>query len=70
MAEQTRDQVFISYSRKDKLWKEKLRKTLSPMVQNGTIKVWDDTVIRGGDKWKDEIDKAVKRIAKKKARAV
>ena len=60
MPEKTRDQVFISYSHHDQKWQEMLRKTLSPMVRNGTIKLWADTAIRGGDKWKDEIDEALR----------
>jgi internalin A len=60
MPEQTRDQVFISYSHHDQQWQEKLRDRLSPMVRNGSIKVWADTALRGGDKWKEEIDKALR----------
>jgi tetratricopeptide (TPR) repeat protein len=60
MPERTRDQVFISYSHHDEKWQEMLRNTLSPMVRNGAIKLWDDTAIRGGDKWKEKIDEALK----------
>jgi tetratricopeptide (TPR) repeat protein len=51
----TRDQVFISYSHKDKKWLKKLQTMLKPLVRNSTISVWDDTTIKSGAKWMEEI---------------
>ena len=54
MPKPTRDQVFISYSHKDKEWLEKLQTMLKPLVRK-KLAVWDDTKINAGAKWKDEI---------------
>ena len=42
-----RDQVFISYSRKDKDWLERLRTMLVPLNRAG-FKIWADTDIKPG----------------------
>ena len=47
-----RDQVFISYSHKDRKWLSKLKTMLKPMVRNKIISVWEDTRISAGDGWK------------------
>jgi len=54
-----RDKIFISYSRKDQEWLDKLRTMLAPLLRNKTIDVWDDTRLKPGDLWRDEINKAI-----------
>jgi TIR domain len=56
-----RDQVFISYSHKDREWLSKLQTMLKPMVRNKIISVWEDTQISGGDEWRGEIKEALAR---------
>ena len=52
--------IFVSYAHADEKWLEKLQqhlKVLSKYYEN--IDCWDDTKLRGGDKWRDEISAAI-----------
>lgn len=51
--------VFISYSHKDEVWKDRLLPHLAALKQQGQLAVWDDRKIRGGDEWSAEIWKAI-----------
>jgi hypothetical protein len=55
----TGTRVFISYSHADKPWLERLKRHLKPLVREGQLDCWDDTHIRPGDDWKQEIRTAL-----------
>src|SRR5690349_16513348 len=54
-----RDKVFISYSHKDKRWLNRLQTHLKPLVRDGVLDIWVDTMIDPGGKWRDEIRAAI-----------
>jgi hypothetical protein len=56
--EPMRDQVFISYSHRDKKLMNELLTHLKPYVRSG-ITVWSDQQIASGSKWFDEIKAAL-----------
>lgn len=47
--------VFISYSHKDAEWLAKLKLFLRPLEDQGLLRVWDDTDIKAGSLWMEEI---------------
>ncbi len=53
--------VFISYSHKDEVWKDRLLPQLKALEQAGRVVVWDDRKIDGGDRWYPEIKEAMER---------
>jgi hypothetical protein len=57
MAERT--DVFISYSHYDNYWLERVKVHLRPLARGGKLVVWEDTKLRGGDNWEEEIEKAL-----------
>src|SRR4051794_27663793 len=54
-----RTKVFISYSHADNDWLERLKRHLKPLVREGCLECWDDTHIRPGDDWHQEIRNAL-----------
>ncbi len=53
--------IFISYSHKDKKWVDQLMIHLKPLIRNEQIhlRVWNDTQIQPGTRWRDEITNAI-----------
>lgn len=57
LPEHTKQKVFVSYSRKDKAYLDDLKKHFKPIADRVTF--WDDSKIKGGQKWKEEIANAM-----------
>jgi hypothetical protein len=57
----TSDSIFISYSHKDKKYLDHLMVHLRPLEKDGLFDLWVDTKPKAGDKWKIEIENALKR---------
>jgi hypothetical protein len=50
-----KDQVFISYSHRDKKLMEEFLTHLKPYLRSGSVSAWSDQQITAGQKWFDEI---------------
>lgn len=56
-----RNSVFISYSHLDRDYLDRLIVHLKPLEKKGLIDLWVDTRLYAGDRWKEEIEKALDR---------
>jgi hypothetical protein len=55
-----RNQIFISYSHKDKEWLDTLQVNLKPFLREmPTVVAWDDRRITAGANWEEEISSAL-----------
>ncbi len=55
----SRDHVFISYARADREWVDRLKEVLAPLLRSERLRIWDDSMIPVGNKWSDEISRAL-----------
>ena len=57
------NKIFVSYSHKDREWKDRLCQMLSPFLRDGDLELqlWvDDGDIQSGDRWHEELQSALK----------
>lgn len=53
--------IFVSYSHKDKEWLDLLMVHLKPLVRTEKVRIWNDTDIKPGSKWRDEITENIEK---------
>ncbi|MFX1354644.1 MAG: GTP-binding protein [Promethearchaeota archaeon] len=54
-----KNMIFISYSHKDLEWLERVQVHLKPLEREGTISRWDDTLIKAGEDWREQISQSL-----------
>lgn len=54
-----RTRIFVSYSHADAKWLGRLQVHLKPLAREGLVDLWDDTRLKGGSDWRDEIRRAI-----------
>lgn len=59
----SRPTVFVSYSHRDEVWKDRLRPQLGVLQRAGHIAIWDDRRIGAGSTWYDEIKRVMDQAA-------
>lgn len=51
--------IFISYSHRDRVWLERLRTAIKPLLRTREISLWEDGQIAPGSRWKEELRQAL-----------
>jgi len=59
----TNPTIFISYSPKDEVWKDRLVTHLGVLQQEGLLDLWDDRRIGAGGDWYQKIEEAIARAS-------
>ncbi len=55
------DNIFISYSKKDSKWLAEVKMHLSILEHKYQLEIWDDTKIKIGNNWQEDIFHSIKR---------
>lgn len=56
-----REHIFVTYSRTDRKWLQKVQTVLTPIVRRDQFDIWDDSQIVPGSSWYKEIKQAIDR---------
>ena len=57
--EKVKPSVFVSYAHVDKRFLDRIQVHLKPIARRFDLNLWDDTKLRAGDEWKEEITREI-----------